>query len=102
MIRNKKLSRSDKIWYTLVMPDTLAEKVIAVLAEVRNRPIDSITLDSTLEDLGFDSLDVITASFELEEMFDISLSDEKVRSMRNVRDVVEGIRGLTIGKVTDA
>ena len=79
------------------MDDVVAEKVISVLASVKRIPRESISLDSSLENLGLDSLDVITMLFELEKEFQISIPDDEARLVRNVRDIVEGVRKLLAG-----
>jgi acyl carrier protein len=76
------------------MSDAVADKVIATLASVKRIPVETITLETNLQDLGIDSLDVFTLLFELENAFKISIPDDDVRSIRTVNDVVEGIRKL--------
>ncbi len=76
------------------MSDDLAEKVIGILASVKHIPREKITLQSSLADLGFDSLDTISMLFELENAFQISIPDESARSIRYVHEVVDGIRTL--------
>ena len=76
------------------MSDGMAETVLAILASVKRIPREQIALDSRLQDLGIDSLDTIVLLCELEEKFQISIPDEQARSIRNVRDIVEGIRRL--------
>jgi len=76
------------------MSDVVAEKVISTLASVKRIPADTIKLDTNLQDLGIDSLDVFTLLFELENAFKISIPDDDVRSLRTVNDVVEGIRKI--------
>lgn len=80
------------------MPDRLTEDILASLASLTKRPPESIALESSLQDLGLDSLDTITAVFELEDKFGISIPDEDVRSIRTVSDVVEGVRKLVAEK----
>lgn len=77
------------------MPDQIAEDVLTVLAKVKRIPREQISLDSTLAQIGFDSLDVINAVFDLEERFHISIPDEATRGVRTVRDIVEGVRKAT-------
>jgi acyl carrier protein len=77
-----------------LMPDPVAEKVIATLASVKRIPADKITIDTNLQELGIDSLDVFTLLFELENAFKISIPDDDVRSLRTVNDVVVGIKKL--------
>jgi acyl carrier protein len=76
------------------MSDALVQTVISALAEVKHLPPDRITLDTTLADLGMDSLDTVTMLFELETRLQISIPDEAAKSVRTVRDVVDGIRRL--------
>ncbi len=76
------------------MPEDLAEKVISILASVKHIPREKITLESSLADLGFDSLDTISMLFELESAFQISIPDDKARSIRYVHEIVSGIRTL--------
>jgi acyl carrier protein len=76
------------------MSDAVAEKVISTLASVKRIPAETIKLDTNLQDLGIDSLDVFTLLFELENAFKISIPDDDVRSLRTVNDVVDGIKKI--------
>lgn len=76
------------------MPDDLAEKVITILSTVKHIPREQIKLESSLVDLGFDSLDTISMLFELETAFNVSIPDERARSIRYVHEIVDGVRAL--------
>ncbi len=76
------------------MADEVAEKVIATLASVKRIPVEGIKLDTNLQEIGIDSLDVFTLLFELENAFKISIPDDDVRSIRTVNDIVEGVKKL--------
>lgn len=76
------------------MSDAVAEKVISTLASVKRIPTEKITLETNLQELGIDSLDVFTLLFELENAFKISIPDDDVRSLRTVNDIVEGIKKI--------
>lgn len=76
------------------MSDPVAEKVIATLASVKRIPAEKITLDTNLQQMGIDSLDVFSLLFELENAFKISIPDDDVRSIKTVNDIVEGIKKL--------
>jgi len=76
------------------MPDPVAEKVIATLASVKRIPAESITLETNLQQMGIDSLDVFSLLFELENAFKISIPDDDVRSIKTVNDIVEGVKKL--------
>ena len=74
--------------------DALSEQILTTLAAVKHLPPEKVSLDSSLQDLGLDSLDTITLLFELEKQFHVAISDEQVRSLRSVRDIVESVRQL--------
>jgi acyl carrier protein len=91
------------------MPDSaVEEKVIATLASVKRIPVELIKLDSSLQDLGVDSLDTFTLLFELESKFNISIPDDEARTIRTVSDIVAGVQrildankdGSTLGSTT--
>ncbi len=73
-------------------PETdLAAKVIQVIAQTQRIPAESISLDSTFEQLKIDSLDGINIVFALENEFNIDIPDEGVQNMHSVRETVDGV-----------
>jgi acyl carrier protein len=72
----------------------LASKVIAVIAKAQRIPAESISIDSTFEELKIDSLDGINLVFALENEFNISIPDEGVQTLKSVRETVDGIAKL--------
>jgi acyl carrier protein len=84
------------------MADAVAEKVIATLASVKRIPAEKITMDSNLQELGIDSLDVFTLLFELENAFKISIPDDDVRSIKSVSDIVAGVKKILAAAPPDA
>lgn len=74
-------------------PD-LGAQVIRVIAQTQRIPPESISLDSTFEQLKIDSLDGINIVFALENEFGINIPDEGVQNLRSVRDTVAGVRKL--------
>jgi acyl carrier protein len=82
------------------MADELADKVMTIVASVKHIPIEQVKIDSSLIDLGFDSLDTITLLFELENAFQVSIPDESARSIRFVNEIVDGIRTLQAAQQT--
>jgi acyl carrier protein len=74
--------------------DDVQAKVFEIIAQQKRLPVEQVTIDSTFEELGMDSLDAVNILFELEGAFDISIPDEKAREIRSVREMVEGVRAL--------
>ena len=76
------------------MPDDLMTRVIKVIATTQHIPAESITADSTFEELKIDSLDGINILFALENEFNISIPDEEARAIRTVREMAAGVEKL--------
>lgn len=74
--------------------DQLSAEVIRVIAQTQRIPQDSVTIDSTFEQLKIDSLDGINLVFALENEFGINIPDDGVQNLRSVRETVEGVRML--------
>ena len=74
--------------------DQVAERCIAIVAKAKTPPLEGVTLDSSFDALGLDSLDKINVSFEVEDVFDIQIPDDAMNSLRTVRDMVEGVERL--------
>ena len=73
-------------------------RVLAVVSETKKLPPGQVTADSTLEELGIDSLDRLNILFDLETAFDISINDEEARGVRTVREMVDGVRQLVVAR----
>lgn len=52
---------------------SVREKVIAIIAEQAVLDVAEVTPESTLEDLGIDSLGLVESIFAIEEEFDIQI-----------------------------
>jgi len=72
--------------------DPLEQKVIHLIAQKKRIEPDDITLDSTFQELGIDSLDGMDLLFSFEESFRLSIPDDVAHRMQSVRQVTEAIR----------
>lgn len=71
------------------------EKVRQLLSEQLEINADEIGMDTNiLDDLGADSLDVVELITSLEEEYGIMITDESIRELYTVREVVEFIEKL--------
>jgi len=80
------------------MPDELISRVTGVIAKTQHLPPESVTIDSTFEELKIDSLDGINILFAMESEFDLDIPDDAARKIRSVREMVEGIEQLLAAK----
>ena len=76
------------------MSDAVTEKVIELIAKMKEISPETIMLDSTFQDLKMDSLDGLDLFFELEEAFDLTIPDDRTRSLRTVGNIVEELEKL--------
>lgn len=82
------------------MPDDVAEKVAGIIAEQAMVEPDTITDQTTVEDLGLDSLALVEVVFGIEEAFDISVPynandpGESDFKLGNFGEIVEGVKQL--------
>jgi len=81
---------------------SIQNKVIAIIAEQAVLEPSDVTLDSTLADLGIDSLGLVESIFSIEEEFDISIpfnannpSDSDF-DISNVASIIVGIQKLMV------
>ena len=82
------------------MTDDVTQKIIEIIAEQAVLETDQVALDSTLEDLGVDSLGLVEAVFAIEEAFDISIpfnANDPTDSdfdISNVQSIIDAVKGL--------
>jgi len=76
------------------MSEDLIARVVGVIAKTQKIPPETVTIDKTFAELNIDSLDGINILFALESEFNIDIPDESARTIRTVRQMVEGIEKL--------
>ena len=71
------------------------EKIKAIIAEVLNIDVETITADTTfVDDLGADSLDIFQIVMGIEEEYDIELDNDTVEQIQTMGDAAEAIRRM--------
>ena len=73
------------------------DKVVEIIAEQAVLEPSDVTLESTLEDLGIDSLGLVESIFAIEEAFDISVpfnANEPSESDFDISSVATIITGI--------
>ena len=70
------------------------EKIAKILAEQFGVAADSISMDTSFEDLGADSVDVVEVTMALDEEFGIGeLSEDDMSGITSVADLVRFVSG---------
>jgi acyl carrier protein len=73
-----------------------ASKINSIIAEKLNMDVHSINAQSTLQDLGADSLDMVDIIMKIEEEFGIEINDEDAEKLHNVQDVINYVHELRV------
>jgi len=68
--------------------DTM-QKVKAVIVDKLSIPTENILAESTLKDLGADSLDIVDMIMTFEEVFGIEVKDEDAEKIKSVQEAVD-------------
>jgi len=69
------------------MSDTY-EKILVILGDYFQFNEKDITPESTFDDIGFDSLDIVEMAMYVEDDFDIRVNEEQFESCKTIGDVV--------------
>ncbi len=72
----------------------ITQKVIEIVAEVLKIDPKTITVESSFEALGADSLDMMELIMKIEEAFDVTIPDEATVSITTVGQAVGALMDL--------
>jgi acyl carrier protein len=76
------------------MADQIFERVQAVLVKHQQISPDNVTVNSTFDELGIDSLGRIDLLFAVEGEFEICIPTEDVRNIHSVREVCQSVEKI--------
>ena len=74
------------------------DKVKEIISEQLGMSEDEITLQTSFEELGADSLDLFQIISELEEAFDIEFANDDAENIKTVEDAVKYVQAATENK----
>ena len=86
--------------------DSVQDRIIAIIAEQAVLEVGDVSMTSTLDDLGIDSLGLVEAIFAIEEAFDIQVpfnANEPQASefdISSVAAIVRAVEGLVATQKT--
>jgi len=73
------------------MREDIFEKIVESIAANTNVPREEITINSTFEELGLDSLDSLLVINNLEKAYDITLTNENALKIKTVQDAIDSL-----------
>jgi acyl carrier protein len=78
------------------MSDAVFKKVAELVAARVHISPDEVSIDSTFEELGVDSLGAVSLIYDLEDEFGIEIPNEVAMNVQTVRQVVESLGRLGV------
>ena len=82
---------------------SIEKRVINILMAEGNIGERKITVQSNLQnDIGLESIDIITVVFELEDEFNIEIPDQDIENARTVGDIVTYVQKKVSTPVTNS
>lgn len=78
--------------------ENIKDDLFKLMAEQVGKPLSAITLESTFEDLGADSLDVVEIALAVEDKYSIEIPDNSAEGIKNVGDIVAIVEKLVNAK----
>lgn len=73
---------------------TIEDRVITIVGEQMGLADDEVDLQSTLEDLGSDELDLAELVSSLEEEFEIQIAEDEIEKVKTVGDLVRLVQSM--------
>ena len=70
------------------------EKVLSIIAETQKIPREDLSLDTSFEEIGIDSLDGLNILFGIENEYsiDINIPNDRLSDMRDIRELINTVR----------
>ena len=81
----------------IVMNQSIEQRVLKIIAKIKNISPNDIRVEQAIEDVCEDSLDVVSLLFDLEDEFEISIPDE-AKELKTIQDMINGIETLIQAK----
>ena len=70
------------------------EKICKIIADNTDISPEGVSPETTLYELGLDSIDLVDLVMEIEEVFSVSIPDEEFENIKAVSDIVALIESI--------
>ena|SRR5579883_2647466 len=74
--------------------DRLADRLITLISETQEIPLERLSLDGSFEESGLTSLNALSIVFEIENEFGVTIPDEEALKVTSIRQVVGLLQDL--------
>jgi acyl carrier protein len=73
------------------MSEIVFEKIATLLSTKKGVNKELITIDSSFEELGLDSLDSIELIADMEDEFNVTIPNTELQNIKTIRNAVDGL-----------
>ncbi len=73
------------------MSEIVFEKIATLLSTKKGVNKELISIDSSFEELGLDSLDSIELIADMEEEFNVTIPNTELQEIKTIRNAVDGL-----------
>ena len=73
------------------MSEIVFEKIATLLSTKKGVNKELVSIDSTFEELGLDSLDSIELIADMEEAFNVTIPNTEMQGIKSIRNAVDGL-----------
>ncbi len=70
---------------------SVQDKIKNIVADQLEVKIDTLTMETTFEEIDADSLDIVELVMALEEEFELEISDQEIENIKSIGDIVRYI-----------
>lgn len=73
------------------MTEKIFETITDIISSKKGVDRNQISIDSTFDELGLDSLDTIELIADLEEAFNVTIPNTELQGIKSIRQAVDGL-----------
>jgi acyl carrier protein len=73
------------------MTEKIFETITDIISSKKGVDRNLISIDSTFDELGLDSLDAIELIADLEEAFNVTIPNTELQGIKSIRQAVDGL-----------
>ncbi len=75
------------------MSEKIFETITEIISNKKGVEKTLISIDSTFDELGLDSLDAIELIADLEEEFNVTIPNTELQGIKSIRQAIDGLSG---------
>ena len=74
------------------MSTSVEQTVMTIISDQMGMPVDTLNVDQSWTDVGFDSLETVETVMAIEDKYGIEIPDETAENIKTIKDLVDYIK----------